>query len=189
MTGGYSQTGGGTQSSTEIFDTTSLTWSTGVSLPYGTYRHAIVSVGSNEFVLTGGSGGTTRAEKFNSNTGTWTSLPSYSIARLCHFSFVASYQGKTVVFIGGGSSSASKTSTEYIDLTLVSPTWQTGPTLPKEEYCGTALTTSRGDTYIIGDQNSASIVTYASDQFTLVSGTVWNERRGFTVAVEIPKLP
>ena len=186
MTGG---TAGGKLSTTEIFDTNTLTWSAGVSLPYATERHAIVSIGNNQFLLTGGENGRKRAEKFDSVTETWTSMASLSIDRSCHFSFVGTYQGNTVVFVGGGASGDAQPSTEYINLSLSSPTWQTGPTLPTDLYCASVLVTSTGETYIFGDQSDQVIVTYANDQFTILSGTTLIEKRGFTVALEIPMLP
>ena len=129
LTGGYR--GYDSLTSIEMLSPNTTAKTLSVKLPTGFSDHCQVPWDSEEFLVTGGSGGSYRDESYfiNVRTNQRTNGPSLNTARSGHACGELEVNGKSFIIVTGGSYSAYLRSTEVLDKSNVGQGWQKGKNL------------------------------------------------------------
>ena len=169
VVGGYHNPGGVYESSTEIYNPSTNSFSAGPPTPTELYAPAVASLPDGRVLIAGGYDGSNivaRADVFNPNTGTYSQVGSLLHER--ENTGVASLPDGRVLVVGGYDNSGNSLNTTEI-FNPQTNGFSPGPTLPTRRYGPAVASIAGGRVLVAGGYDSATGDTFDT-AFALDSG-------------------
>ena len=164
----------GYTNTTELYSTSSATWSLAASMSEKRALHASIEFNNGTVFVIGGDKGfgvaTPSSELYDPSTNSWTTKASMSVARKSHTATLM--QDGRVLVVGGVSTSSAVATTEIYDPS--NNTWTNGPTMTYARVAHSAILLPDGRVLIVGGfsisaSTTAEIYDPNTNSFTLTS--------------------